>query len=159
MATLPDHIRTTIAQRQRQRKLCAQAVELLLSEPRIAITAEHLVQKGMTLLKEDQCDLNGTAGIREASSLEKEAWEALERVIPHTSTISNYEALRAREHIETIKRLVDLQATLIELAIPISPKAAPLQVLWEQYQHRHGQDTSLCKEELPAQRRNQHDNQ
>src|SRR5437879_3903957 len=116
MSTIPDHIRTTIAQRQRQRAHCAQTIELLLPDSRLAPMAEQFLRAALNLLHEDECDLNGTPGVRAAIDVERTGWEALQRIrIPPTTAD---ESRRAIGYIETIKRAVEVQATLMDLAIP-----------------------------------------
>jgi hypothetical protein len=136
MATLPDHIRTSIAQRQRQRLRCAQTIALQLGDPRLATTATHLLEKGLALLSEDKADLNGTPGVRAAIVVETESWEVLRRLSLRPCTSD--ELRRVHEQIETIKRTIEVQGTLIELAVPAeATNATPsLQVLWDEYQQR-----------------------
>ena len=130
---LPDHIRAAIAQRQRQRTRIAQTIDLLLCESRLAGTAGQLVQTAMALQQEDNCDLNGTPGVRTAITVEREAWERVQRTV--IGDVSPEESQQVRRYLETIKRVIEVQATLIDLAIP---DAQPLQALWDEYQQRHG---------------------
>ena len=140
MATLPDHILTAILQRQRQRSRCAHIIETLLDDQRLTAMAPQFLKTGSALLAEDQCDLNGTPGMRAAITVEQEAWQGLQRALIGAPAVSADEARRAREHLETIKRVIDVEATLIELAIPAATPA-PLQVLYDEYQQRYGDPT------------------
>jgi hypothetical protein len=138
MATLPDHIRTGIAQRHRQRIRCAQTVAILLSEPRMAPLAELLLTQGPALLGEDKADLNGTPGVRAAITVEEEAWTALARIAANAPACTPDDLHRAHEQIEAIKRAIEVQSTFIELAIPTHDDSRSLQALYDQYQQRYG---------------------
>ena len=134
---LPDHVRTTIAQRQQQRTRIAHTVEVLLSETRLAGVTGHLVQTAIGLLQDDECDLNGTPGVRTAITVEREAWERLQQGI--NDQLRDSQVQQARACLDTIKRVIEVQATLIDLAIP--DQARPLQALWDEYQQRYGKPT------------------
>jgi len=75
--------------------------------------------------------LNGTPGVRSALAVERRAREQLEQAV------STGDAGRQAMHfVETIKRAIEVQATLIDLAIPETRH--PLQDLYEEYQQRFG---------------------
>ena len=134
MAPLPDHIRIQLSQRQQQRVRCAQTVSQLLDDQRLTSLAAHFIHNAVALLKEDECDLNGTPGVRTAINVERDAWQALQRLT--IGPLKSEERVHARERIETIKRSIDVQATLIDLAIPAPSR--PLQDLYSEYQQRYG---------------------
>jgi hypothetical protein len=139
MSPIPDHIRTSIAQRQRQRARCAQTIELLLAEPQLASMAAQFLETAMHLLHEDECDLNGTPGVRAAISVEKTGWEALQHVgVP---PICGDELRRASGYIETIKRAIEVQATLMDLAIPTTAGEHPFRALLDEYSQRYPDHT------------------
>ena len=89
----------------------------------------------MSLLHEDECDLNGTPGVRAAIDVEKTGWEALQRIsIPPTTS---EDSRRALGYIETIKRAVEVEATLMDLAIPVKNGDQPLRALLDEYELRY----------------------
>ena len=134
MATLSDEIKTNLAQRQQTRTRCAQSIATMLAEPALTTVARQLVDRALQLLHEDTCDLNGTPGVRTAIGVERTAWERLQPIT--AGALSTEECRQAETLLETIKRVIAVQATLIELAIP--DQSCPLQDLYDEYQQRYG---------------------
>ncbi len=100
--------------------------------------ADLFLTQGTALLNEDKADLNGTPGVRAAIAVEQDAWTSLARIATAASPCTPDDVQRAHEQIETIKRAIEVQSTLIELAIPKHDESRPLQALYDQYQQRYG---------------------
>ena len=101
--------------------------------------AEQFVRTALNLLHEDECDLDGTPGVHAAIDVEKTGWEALQRIsIPPANS---EDSRRAGGYIETIKRAVEVQETLMDLAIPATRGDHPLHALLDEYEQRYRDHT------------------